>query len=168
MVGTHLQIPGIAHDRELEQAVEEVTGQHLPGGIRAGMAGQLASDAVMRELIDLAGHDHRRRVQPAAAVLAKRLANARAARLGDVDEQEAFLDGKKHRRGWPDRSTRVTFPTTAQSGLCRPLFLAQRSARIEPTRADGETSGETKRRHARHRPFWSQRLLESAARHGSR
>jgi len=52
VVAADLQIPGVAHERELEQGLEVVARQHLHRGDHLGVARQLGGDAVPGQMVE--------------------------------------------------------------------------------------------------------------------
>ncbi len=97
---THLQVPGVAHESELEQPVEECLRQQLLGGDDLGVPRQLAGDAVTTQVAEAATQIHGPipGIPPTQGLQAG--AHAGAAGLGNVDEQETVLDGEEHGSGF--------------------------------------------------------------------
>ncbi len=90
--GADLQVPGVAHEGELEQLVEKLLGQHFLGGDDLGVARQLGGESVAAQVTEAAAQKHRPipGVRPAQPL--QRGAHAGAAGLGDMDEQKVVFD----------------------------------------------------------------------------
>jgi len=97
MPGAHLQIPRVAHDRELEQSREVLVRQHLLGRDDARVPRQLRRDPVTGQVRQPMADPRRVVHRIAPAQRRQRRTHARAAGLGNVDEQEVVAVRQEHR-----------------------------------------------------------------------
>jgi hypothetical protein len=96
VVGTDLQIPGVAHHGELEQLSEEFLRQHLPGSDDVCMAGKLAAKPMSGEMTQ--PRAEKLRVVPGVAPAQglQGSAHAGATGLGDVDKEKIVFNRQQH------------------------------------------------------------------------
>jgi len=121
-----LQIPGVAHDGELEQPLEQLRRKHFLRRHDARMARDLGRDSVPGQVREAVADPHRviQRVAPAQRRQGR--AHARAAGLGDVHEQEVVAVGQKHAEipgsfadAWPRGAVRYRFSLRCNAGTGR-------------------------------------------------
>lgn len=96
VVGADLEVPGIAHEGELEQGLEQLPGQHFLGGDELSVARELGADPVAGEGAETAAQELREPVGIAPLVPPQGVTDAGATGLGDVHEQELVLEGQQH------------------------------------------------------------------------
>ncbi len=102
MIGTDLQIPGIANEGELKELLIEVERQHLQGGNSLGMAWKFGADTMPCQAADLAAEKLGKPIGIGPFVPAEGIAHARAARLGDMNEKKAVFQRQQHDPGPTD------------------------------------------------------------------
>jgi hypothetical protein len=86
MKGTDLKIPGVAHEREFEQRLEQFPGQHFSGGDDLGVPGKLAAQTMAGQVADPAADKLGGIVRVSPAITVERRADAGPSGFGDVNE----------------------------------------------------------------------------------
>ena len=94
MKGTDLKVPGVAHEREFEQRLEQFPGQHFSSGDDLGVPGKLAAETMAGQVTDAAADKLGRIIRISPAVAVQRRPDAGPPGFGDVNEQKFIAQGQ--------------------------------------------------------------------------